>query len=143
MSAVFVSSCFSVPPRRWQCCRCNGSAKCLRYACVRNGTPCSHCLPGEAGNCHNTLPRVHLTSATPPSPQTPPSISPPATSGPSSQPSQVTTPSSPPTAWPGAALSAYRPPVLHPHPSARPQGSQRPLGRGAKRLSICSGGGPC
>ena len=78
MSAVSVSSCFSVPPRRRRCCRCNGSAKCLRCACVRNGTPCSHCLPGEAGNCHNTLP------------------------GPSSQPSQVPTPSSPPT--PGLVL---------------------------------------
>ena len=69
---------------------------------MRNGTPCSHCLPGEAGNCHNTLPRVHLTSATPPFPPTPPSISPPASSGPSSQPSQVPTPSSPPT--PGLVL---------------------------------------
>ena len=102
MSAVSVSSCFSVTPRPRRCCRCNGSAKCLRCACVRNGTPCSHCLPWETGNCHNTLPRVHLTSATPPSPPTPPSIVPPASSCPSSQPSQVPTPSSPPT--PGLVL---------------------------------------
>ncbi len=45
-----------VPPRR--CCRCNGSAKCLRCSCVRSGTPCTHCLPGESGMCHNTLPSL-------------------------------------------------------------------------------------
>ena len=26
-------------------------------ACVRDGTPCSRCLPGDAGKCHNTNPR--------------------------------------------------------------------------------------
>ena len=41
-------------PRR--CCRCNGTVKCLRCACVRSDIPCSCCLPGEAGNCRNTLP---------------------------------------------------------------------------------------
>ena len=52
----------NAPLRR--CCRCNGSAKCLRCACVRSGSPCSHCLPGEAGRCLplGTLPPV------PPSP---------------------------------------------------------------------------
>ena len=44
---------------------CNGTAKCLRCACVRNGTPCSYCLPGEAGNCH-TLSSGHLSSTTRP-----------------------------------------------------------------------------
>ena len=39
-----------------RCCKCNGAAKCLRCACVRNGTPCSRCLPGDAGKCHNTNP---------------------------------------------------------------------------------------
>lgn len=45
-----------------RCCRCNGTAKCLRCACVRNGVPCSHYHPGEAGNCHNTLPRGRWSS---------------------------------------------------------------------------------
>ena len=40
-----------------RCCRCNGAAKCLRCSCVRNNTPCSHCLPGDSGKCHNNLPR--------------------------------------------------------------------------------------
>ena len=40
------------PIRR--CCRCNGTAKCLRCACVRDGILCSCCLPGDAGNCHNS-----------------------------------------------------------------------------------------
>ena len=34
-----------------------GWRKCLRCACVRSGVPCLSCLPGVAGNCHNTLPR--------------------------------------------------------------------------------------
>ena len=62
--------------RRRRCCRCNGAAKCLRCACVRSNSPCSHCLPGEVGNCHNTLPRnappsatssTHSVSSSPPS----------------------------------------------------------------------------
>ena len=39
------------PPVR--CCRCNGTAKCLRCSCVRGGIPCSSCLPGDSGSCHN------------------------------------------------------------------------------------------
>ncbi len=50
------SSTASQPSATARCCRCNGSAKCLRCACVNSGSPCSHCLPGEAGRCHNTLP---------------------------------------------------------------------------------------
>ena len=42
------------PPVR--CCRCNGTAKCLRCACVRRGTPCTSCLPGDGGTCHNRPP---------------------------------------------------------------------------------------
>ena len=37
-----------------RCCRCNGTAKCLRCACVRKGVPCSSCLPGDGGFCHNS-----------------------------------------------------------------------------------------
>ena len=48
-----------------RCCRCNGAAKCLRCSCVRNNTPCSHCLPGDSGKCHNNLPRdVSPTAST-------------------------------------------------------------------------------
>ena len=69
-----------------RCCRCNGSAKCLRCACVRSGSPCSRCLPGVSGNCHNTLPRVLPPSA-------PASTSPPATtSAPVSSPPPVASP---------------------------------------------------
>ena len=53
---------------------------------MRSGTTCSHCLPGEAGKCHNTLPRGHLTPVTPSS-----------SSDRSCQPSQDSTPSSPPS----------------------------------------------
>ena len=42
-------------------------AKCLRCACVRNGTPCSRCLPGDAGKCRNINPHPPrgLSSSTP------------------------------------------------------------------------------
>ena len=56
-----------VLPRFRRCCRCNGTAKCLRCSCVRNAMPCSCCLPGESGNCHNTLPRGEHTCTTLPS----------------------------------------------------------------------------
>ena len=84
-----MASSSSVPSRR-RCCRCNGTAKCLRCACVRSGTPCSHCLPGEAGKCHNTIPRGHSTV----------SILSPSSSGRFSQPSHNSTPSSPPVCGP-------------------------------------------
>ena len=35
------------------CCRCNGTAKCLCCACIREGRVCSRCPPGDSGNCHN------------------------------------------------------------------------------------------
>ena len=38
-----------------RCCRCNGSAKCLRCACVRSQKFCSCCLPGVSGNCCNNV----------------------------------------------------------------------------------------
>ena len=37
-----------------RCCRCNGSAKCLRCACVRSKKFCWCCLPGDSGNCRNS-----------------------------------------------------------------------------------------
>ena len=56
-----------------RCCRCNGSAKCLRCACVRAGSRCSHCLPGDSGNCRNTLPRdISVSPTPPPAPCAPP-----------------------------------------------------------------------
>ena len=42
-------------PRR--CCKCNRTAKCVRYACVRNGEACTGCLPGDLERCRNVLPR--------------------------------------------------------------------------------------
>ena len=50
-----MSSSRGLPPR---CCQCKSTRKCFRCACVRDGTPCSRCLPGDAGNCHNTTPRL-------------------------------------------------------------------------------------
>ena len=50
------SSSAPCPAPKTRCCHCNGTAKCLRCACVRSGTPCSRCLPGVSGRCHNTLP---------------------------------------------------------------------------------------
>ena len=50
-----MSSSHGLPPL---CCRCKNTRKCLRCACVRDGTPCSRCLPGDAENCHNTTPRL-------------------------------------------------------------------------------------
>ena len=50
-----MSSSRGLPPR---CCPCKSTGKCLRCACIRDGTPCSRCLPGDAENCHNTTPRL-------------------------------------------------------------------------------------
>ena len=50
------SSSAPCPAPNTRCCRCNGTAKCLRCVCVRSGTPYSRCLPGVSGRCHNTLP---------------------------------------------------------------------------------------
>ena len=76
----------SIMAANTRCCRCNGSAKCLRCACVRSGSPCSRCLPGDSGNCHNTLPRGLPPSA-------PASTSPPVTtSAPVSSPPPVASP---------------------------------------------------
>ena len=55
----------SPPSRPRRRCRCNGTAKCLRCACVRGGVPCSGCLPGEEGNCHNALPQDAMPTILP------------------------------------------------------------------------------
>ena len=57
-----MSSSRGLPPR---CYRCKSTGKCLRCACVRDGTPCSRCLPGDAENCHNTTPRLPHGPSTP------------------------------------------------------------------------------
>ena len=45
-----------------RCCRCNRTAKCARCFCVRSGSACLNCLPGDVDNCHNR----HLTHGTAP-----------------------------------------------------------------------------
>ncbi len=67
--------------RPCRCCRCNGNAKCLRCACVREGSPCTSCLPGDGGYCHN--PGIQ-----PPGSQPPPRI----LSQPGIPPAPITTP---------------------------------------------------
>ncbi len=65
----------SQPPATAHCCRCNGSAKCLRCACVKYVSTCSHCQ-ALGGRCHNTLPLGYtLGPNTPPVPTLPPPIS--------------------------------------------------------------------
>ena len=61
-----MSSSCGLPPH---CCRCKSTRKCLRCACVRDGTPCSRCLPGDAENCHNTTPRLPHGPSTPSPPR--------------------------------------------------------------------------
>ena len=107
-----------------RCCRCNGTAKCLRCACVRNGTPCSYCLPGEAGNCHNTLSSGHLSSTT-----RPPSASSIQSSASSAQASQPFVPSSASSAQasqslvppPASAAQARQLSRVSPPPSSPPE----------------------
>ena len=57
-----MSSYRGLPPR---CCRCKSTGKCLLCACVRDGTLCSHCLPGDAEIFHNTTPRLPHGPSTP------------------------------------------------------------------------------
>uniref|UniRef100_A0A1X7SS29 Reverse transcriptase domain-containing protein n=1 Tax=Amphimedon queenslandica TaxID=400682 RepID=A0A1X7SS29_AMPQE len=51
-----------------KCCACNGpNAVCKGCSCVKNESPCSSCLPGRSGSCHNggnVLPD-HSRSASP------------------------------------------------------------------------------
>ena len=39
-----------------QCCRCNGSGRCVNCVCVRNNRTCANCTPGKNGRCENQLP---------------------------------------------------------------------------------------
>ena len=114
-------SAVPVLPHLRRCCRCNGTAKCLRCACVRNGTPCSYCLPGEAGNCHNTLSSGQLSSVT-----RPPSASSVQSSASSAQASQPFVPSSASSAQ--ASQSLVPPPAPRPPPPA-PATQARQLSR--------------
>ncbi len=106
-----------------RCCRCNGgTAKCLRCACVRSGTPCSHCLPGDLGFCHNTRPRGRSPPSGPSSSVTTPAPSPhPAAANPSasSSPAPSPLPSSQPASPPLSALSAL-PTILKSHVTDEP-----------------------
>ena len=52
-----------------RCCRCNGTAKCLRCACVRDGTCCSNCLPGVSNECRNRLSPLPVVGPTQPAPR--------------------------------------------------------------------------
>ena len=59
-SLLSASLSTAAPSRPRRCCRCNGKSKCLRCVCVRSGTPSWCCLPGETGNCRNTLPAYQV-----------------------------------------------------------------------------------
>ncbi len=100
-----------------RCCRCNGTAKCLRCACVRSGAPCSRCLPGDLGFCHSTRPRGRSPPSGPSSSVTTPAPSPhPAAANPSasSSPAPSPPPSSQPASPPLSALPAL-PTILKSH----------------------------
>ena len=46
-----------------RCCACNGRrAVCKSCSCVKKDLPCSSCLPGKQGSCHN--PASHLSRVT-------------------------------------------------------------------------------
>ncbi len=92
-----------------RCCRCNGTAKCLRCACVRSGAPCSRCLPGNLGFCHNTRPHGRSPPSGPSSSLTTTAPSPhqaAANSSASSSPAPSPPPSSQPASPPLSALPA-------------------------------------
>ena len=36
-----------------QCCRCNGSGRCVNSVCVRNNRTCTNCTPSSSGRCEN------------------------------------------------------------------------------------------
>ena len=52
-----------------RCCLCNGTAKCLRCACVRDGTRCSNCLPGDSNVCRNRRLPLPVAVSTQPAPR--------------------------------------------------------------------------
>ena len=55
--------------RPHRCCRCNGTVgTCQRCACAKRGSPCSSCLPGDRGMCHNQPQRTQHQPRGPPSP---------------------------------------------------------------------------
>ena len=35
------------------CCRCNASGRCKNCVCVKDGQPCTICLPSRRGTCSN------------------------------------------------------------------------------------------
>ena len=45
------------------CCRCNGSGRCKKRSCVKDGRLCTSCLPGRKGTCSNTT-EVHAHGRT-------------------------------------------------------------------------------
>ena len=91
--------------RAARCCRCNGTAKCLKCACVRDRVPCCNCLPGDGGFCHT----CHN-----PQPRAPPSLHPESTCPVSQGQAQ-----GPPTSQPHASSlsGASTPPFLPSLPS--------------------------
>ncbi len=93
-----------------RCCRCNGTAKCLRCTCVRSGAPCSRCLPGDLGFCHNTRPRGRSPPSCPSSSLTTPAPSPlPAAANPSASSSPAPSPPSLPPSLPPLYCQPYQP----------------------------------
>ena len=47
------------------CCRCNRSGRCKNCSCTKSGKPCRGCLPQRQGNCSNNGP-----TSQPPQPTT-------------------------------------------------------------------------
>ena len=45
------------------CCRCNASGRCKNCMCVKDGQPCTNCLPSRRGTCSNrSTPTVNQLS---------------------------------------------------------------------------------
>ena len=42
---------FELKSRMVQCCRCNGSGRCVNCVCVRNRVTCTNCTPSRNGRC--------------------------------------------------------------------------------------------
>ena len=43
-----------------QCCRCNGSGRCVSCACARAKTDCTYCLPSKRSRCSNFVPPQNI-----------------------------------------------------------------------------------
>lgn len=53
--------------KKYDCCRCNNTGKCLCCSCAKAGSLCTNCLPLKRGHCRNARPDISW--AVPPSVQ--------------------------------------------------------------------------